>query len=77
MHHNTHHGIVENGETHLRDLSLPELREFVTGFGEPPYRYRQLASWLYEKLAAGFPEMTDLPIDRPGIGGRRNPEISL
>lgn len=62
MHHNAHHGIVKNGKTHLRDLSLPELAEFVTGFGEPAYRYRQLVSWLYEKLATDFPEMTDLPL---------------
>ena len=62
MHHNAHHGIVRNGKTHLRDLSLSELGEFVAGFGEPPYRYRQLASWLYEKLAGDFPEMTDLPV---------------
>ncbi|UCH82846.1 MAG: 23S rRNA (adenine(2503)-C(2))-methyltransferase RlmN [Candidatus Latescibacterota bacterium] len=62
MHHNAHHGIVRNGKTHLRDLSLDQLSEFVSGFGEPPYRYRQLVSWLYEKLAGDFQEMTDLPL---------------
>ena len=62
MHHNTHHGIVENGKTHLRDLSLADLGEFVARYGEPAYRYRQIASWLYGKMADDFSEMTDLPL---------------
>ncbi|MEJ2722828.1 MAG: hypothetical protein P8181_17070, partial [bacterium] len=71
MHHNAHHGIVENGKTHLRDLSLPELLEFVTGFNEPTYRYRQVASWLYQKFAGDFGEMTDLPLRlREALAGR-------
>ncbi|UCG52546.1 MAG: 23S rRNA (adenine(2503)-C(2))-methyltransferase RlmN [Candidatus Latescibacterota bacterium] len=74
-HHNAHHGIVENGRTHLRDLSLTELREFVERLEEPRYRYRQLVSWLYEKLADDFLEMTDLPMSlRETLG--RNAEVS-
>ena len=45
---------------HLRDLSLPELETFITGFGEPPYRARQVAAWIYRKLAPDFEGMTDL-----------------
>jgi len=46
---------------HIRNLTMPELREVVTSHGEPEYRYRQLAKWLYEKLADTFADMTDLP----------------
>jgi 23S rRNA (adenine2503-C2)-methyltransferase len=48
---------------HLRDLSLSDLREFVMSHDVPEYRYRQIASWLYDKLADDFGQMTDLPLD--------------
>ncbi|HET6349962.1 MAG TPA: 23S rRNA (adenine(2503)-C(2))-methyltransferase RlmN [Candidatus Krumholzibacteria bacterium] len=47
--------------THLRNLSLDELRQFVLAHGEPEYRYRQLATWIYARLEPRFEEMTDLP----------------
>jgi len=53
---------IVDGKTHLRCLSLPELEAWVESLGEPRYRFRQLASWLYEKLAGDFAEMTDLPL---------------
>jgi len=53
---------IINGKTHLRCLSLFELENWVETLGEPRYRSRQLASWLYEKLAGDFAEMTDLPL---------------
>lgn len=46
---------------HLRDLSLAELETFIGGFGEPPYRARQVAAWIYRKLVSDFAGMTDLP----------------
>jgi 23S rRNA (adenine2503-C2)-methyltransferase len=46
--------------THLRNLSLAELRQFVLDHGEPEYRYRQLATWLYARLETRFEHMTDL-----------------
>jgi 23S rRNA (adenine2503-C2)-methyltransferase len=46
---------------HLRDMSVPALREFVLGQGEPEYRFRQLCRWLYVRLSAEFSQMTDLP----------------
>jgi 23S rRNA (adenine2503-C2)-methyltransferase len=45
---------------HLRNLSLPELRELVKELGQPDYRCRQLAAWLYQKFAPDFETMTDL-----------------
>ena len=49
-------------KTHLRGLTLSGLGEYVASLGEAPYRARQLASWLYEKIAVDFSEMTDLPL---------------
>jgi len=48
--------------THLRNLSLDELRDFVRAHGEPEFRYRQLATWMYARLEHRFAEMSDLPI---------------
>ena len=45
---------------HLRDLSLPDLRALIEDLGQPDYRYRQLAAWLYQKFAPDFEAMTDL-----------------
>lgn len=44
----------------LKGLSLPELQEFVASFGERTYRAEQLFSWMYEKGAQLFEEMTDI-----------------
>jgi 23S rRNA (adenine2503-C2)-methyltransferase len=46
---------------HLRNLSLDELRQFVLGHGQPEYRYRQLATWIYARLETRYDQMTDLP----------------
>jgi len=48
---------------HLRNLSLDELRRLVLDHGQPEYRYRQLATWMYARLETAFPRMTDLPGD--------------
>jgi len=36
------------------DLSYPELEELLTGWGEPPYRARQLWAWLWKRLATSY-----------------------
>ena len=38
------------------------LAEFFQQNGVPPYRVKQALSWIYERDAAGFAEMTDLPL---------------
>ncbi len=53
---------IIGGKTHLRGLSLSDLCAYVDSLGEPRYRFRQLVSWLYEKLVDDFSEMTDLPL---------------
>lgn len=50
-------------KSHLRNLSLAELRELVLAEGEPEFRYRQLAMWIYSRLESSYDAMTDLPKD--------------
>ena len=45
----------------IRSLLAPELEESLARLGEPAYRARQVLRWLYEKRAASFEAMTDLP----------------
>ncbi|MBM4406652.1 MAG: 23S rRNA (adenine(2503)-C(2))-methyltransferase RlmN [Chloroflexi bacterium] len=45
----------------LLELSLPQLTAFLAELGEPPYRARQVWSWLYKRNAATIEAMTDLP----------------
>jgi 23S rRNA (adenine2503-C2)-methyltransferase len=46
---------------HLRNLSLDALRDHVLAAGEPAYRFRQLATWIYPRLEDDLAAMTDLP----------------
>lgn len=45
----------------LLGLTLDELTSLVQELGEPKYRARQLAEWLYVKRATTLDEMTNLP----------------
>jgi len=45
----------------LKALTLDELEAFAEQAGEPRYRGRQIAHWLYQRGATSFAEMTDLP----------------
>ncbi len=44
----------------LKGRTVSELREFVSQLGEPAYRADQLFSWIYEKKADSFEEMSDI-----------------
>jgi len=44
----------------VKDLTLPELKEFVTSLGFEPYRAKQIAQWLYKKRVSSFDQMTNL-----------------
>lgn len=50
----------------LFELSLPELSKMLSDMGEKPYRAKQIWSWAYQKLAASFDDMTDLPLTLRG-----------
>jgi 23S rRNA (adenine2503-C2)-methyltransferase len=45
----------------LLDLSFDELQNLFQSWGEPAYRAKQVWSRLYQKLAASFDEMSELP----------------
>lgn len=45
----------------LKGMTLDELEAFAQRLGEPRYRGRQIAHWIYQRGAASFAEMTDLP----------------
>jgi 23S rRNA (adenine2503-C2)-methyltransferase len=45
----------------LKALTLDELTDRMREAGEPAFRGRQIADWLYQKRAGCFAEMTDLP----------------
>jgi len=46
----------------LYDLTRDDLTALLVGWGEPPFRARQVWHWLYRHLAAGPAEMTSLPL---------------
>ena len=46
----------------ITDLSIEKLEKLVVSLGEPAYRSKQLLTWVYQKLATSYDEMTDLPI---------------
>jgi 23S rRNA (adenine2503-C2)-methyltransferase len=47
--------------TNLLGLTPDEIVTLVEGLGQPAYRGRQLATWVYVKGVADFGAMTDLP----------------
>ncbi|SRR5579862_1546022 len=49
------------GKPSVKSLSLGELETAFTAMEQPLYRARQVLHWLYEKRAASFAAMTDLP----------------
>jgi 23S rRNA (adenine2503-C2)-methyltransferase len=53
--------LSNNTKIFLLDLTLDELRDFVSGLGEQSFRVKQIWEWIYKKFAGSFDEMTDLP----------------
>jgi 23S rRNA (adenine2503-C2)-methyltransferase len=49
--------------TNLLELTPDEIVTLFEGLGQPAYRGRQLASWVYVKGVRDFAAMTDLPRD--------------
>lgn len=58
----------------LRGLLLPELEALAERFGEPRYRGRQLAHWLYGRGVETVDAMTDLP---QAFRARLRPEAKI
>src|SRR5207247_6156763 len=53
--------IVTNAVQVIKSLQLEELGEKLRELGEPSYRSRQIAGWLYKRRVESFEKMTDLP----------------
>lgn len=49
--------------TDIKNFSLAELEEFLTGMGKEKYRAKQIFKWLYQNDVETFDEMTDLSKD--------------
>ena len=45
----------------IKSMDLAELTAYVQSLGQPAFRAGQLFSWLHEKRAGSFDEMTNLP----------------
>ena len=45
----------------LSGLNLPEIENLFKNSGLPAFRSRQIHTWIYDKYANSFDEMTDLP----------------
>src|SRR5437870_13826530 len=48
-------------KTDLLSLTLPEMQEWLVERGDPPFRAKQLYSWLYRHLVTDYSAMTNLP----------------
>ena len=51
--------VITDAKIDIRSLQFDELEEKVRELGEPLYRTRQIADWLYQKRVRSFDEMTD------------------
>jgi 23S rRNA (adenine2503-C2)-methyltransferase len=52
---------MDGSKVDLKGLSLAEIEQLVADLGQPRYRADQIASWVFEKGASDFGEMTNLP----------------
>jgi 23S rRNA (adenine2503-C2)-methyltransferase len=53
--------VTTTAKIDIKSLQFHELEDKVREFGQPLYRARQIADWLYQKRVQSFDEMTDLP----------------
>lgn len=54
-------GVSRKPRQSLLDFDLPEIVEMVKELGFPAFRAKQIWGWLYQKFAADYAEMTNLP----------------
>ena len=48
-------------KTNLFGYDIEDLKNELESLGQPGFRARQIAKWLYQRGAKSFEEMTDLP----------------
>ena len=44
----------------IKSMTIEELAELMSSFGEKPFRAKQLFSWMHEKSVASIEDMTNL-----------------
>jgi 23S rRNA (adenine2503-C2)-methyltransferase len=54
---------MENALPDIRNMTIEEIEEFISGLGKQKYRARQLMKWVYQAGATDFSSMTDLSKD--------------
>ena len=54
---------VPGGKPDIRSMTLAELRDFLSGLGEKPFRAAQLYRWMHVQMADSLEEMTNLSRD--------------
>lgn len=47
----------------IRHLNLDQLKDFLSGIGEKPFRAKQIQEWLWQKSARSFEEMTNISLE--------------
>jgi 23S rRNA (adenine2503-C2)-methyltransferase len=50
-------------KSNIKNLSIEELSRELHNLGEPRYRLKQLLQWLYQKGAASFFDMSNIPME--------------
>lgn len=45
----------------LLEMGLDELIDYIKGMGQPAYRAKQIWEWIYQRYAADFGQMSNLP----------------
>lgn len=63
--------------TDLKSMTLARLQEEMEKQGEKKFRAKQIYSWIHEKLAESFDEMTNLPKDLQARLGRSYSLVNL
>ena len=63
-----------SGKQDLKSMTEEELKAFLAGLGEKPFRARQVYQWIHEKLAGSFEEMSSLSKE---LRGKLENEASL
>lgn len=49
-----------NEKIDIKSMNLDELKDFMVGIGEKPFRAKQIYEWLHVKQVESFDEMTNI-----------------
>jgi len=52
--------VQQNRLIDIRSITFPELQEKLLGWGEKPFRAKQVYQWIWQKSAGSFAEMSNL-----------------